>query len=241
MNIAKIWCIYALVDPNTELVRYIGWTYNAEKRLKSHILTARRLKTHKGYWITSLLDSSQIPRMIILESGDQDWEEAEKRWIAYHRSIGSPLTNATDGGEGTPGFYPSEETRQKMSVSHTGMKQSPESISKTRAALIGRKFSPEHIAALSAVRKGKIPFSATAAAAKSNKGRKQSPEHIAKRFQFPKKRIASRILTDDQVRRIRSTDGIISIRKIANEYGVGQTLIHNVRRHIAYQDVPNLI
>jgi hypothetical protein len=163
--------------------------------------------------------------------------EAEKRWIAEFRAKGAKLTNATDGGEGTPGFHPNTETRKRMSVSQTGRKQTLESTAKTRAALLGRKQSPEHIAALVVTRKGRIPIPAMLAAAISNQGRKQTPEHIAKRFQSPRKRPEIRRLSDAQIRHARTTMGIISIRKIAMEFGVGQTLIHEIRHHLAYQDV----
>ena len=45
------------------------------------------------------------------------WEQAcfwEVRWIKALRDSGYELTNLTDGGEGTKGFRPSEETKEKM-------------------------------------------------------------------------------------------------------------------------------
>jgi len=55
------------------------------------------------------------------------------------------LRNITNGGEGSSGWRPSEETRKKMSISRTGKKQTPEAIEKTRQALTGRKRTPEQI------------------------------------------------------------------------------------------------
>ena len=237
MDTPRTWYIYGLIDPNTSEVRYIGWTYDADKRLKSHIHSAKRTKSHKSHWIQSLLSANRKPELVIFETGTADWIEAERRWIADYRAKGARLTNATDGGEGTPGFYPNAETRKRMSISHTGRKQTPESTAKTRAALLGRKQSLEHIAALAATRKGKIPVHAMLAASIANKGRKQTLEHIVKRFQSPRKRPDIRRLSDAQVRHARSTAGVISLRKIAKEFGVGQTLIHEIRHRLAYQDV----
>ena len=52
----------------------------------------------------------------------------------------------------------SKETRDKMSKTRKGVPQSPELIEKRASALRGRKQSSEHIAKLSAVRKGRIPW-----------------------------------------------------------------------------------
>lgn len=43
--------------------------------------------------------------------------KAERRWIAYFRDMGCPLTNLTDGGEGVWGRVNSPETRERMSRS----------------------------------------------------------------------------------------------------------------------------
>lgn len=234
------WFIYILIDPRTEEIRYVGWTFNTHKRLNAHISNAKRTKSHKAYWIKSLLDIKERPLLKIIETGNGDgWQQAERQWISHYRFLGAPLTNATDGGDGTPGFIPGEETRKKMSLAHAGRKQSPESIAKTRAALLGRKQSPEHVAALSAARKGKIPIAAMYAARKVNLGRKQSDAHIDKRITplIGSIRISKRSLTNDQVRLVRSTVGKISIRKMALSLGVGQTIIHEIRHRTAYREV----
>jgi plasmid stability protein len=92
--------------------------------------------------------------------------EAEKRWIHSLREQGAPLTNLTDGGEGTPGrevlpetrakisagqmgnknglghtYSPSDETRTKMSAVHTGKKLSSETRARMSAVLVGNKRS----------------------------------------------------------------------------------------------------
>lgn len=178
----RIWFIYVLIDPRTDEVRYVGWAFNVRQRWHTHVSSAPRTRSHKANWIKQLLALGLRPVYQIIEQGTGDWQEAEQRWIAYYRAQGARLTNMTDGGDGTPGLYPSQETRDKMSRAHAGRKMSPEAIAKTAAAIRGRKQSPEHIAKLSATRKGKTPWRATNAAADAVRGRKQTPEHVEKRI-----------------------------------------------------------
>jgi hypothetical protein len=80
------------------------------------------------------------------------WENAqwwEVRWIKALKAVGYELTNLTDGGEGTKGFYPSEETREKLSISRLGEKNhnfgktTPNEVrEKIRNTLTGKKQGP---------------------------------------------------------------------------------------------------
>jgi len=93
--------IYALVDPDTDGVRYVGKADNPHKRLEIHLAGYEPRTTHKSNWIKSLLAQGKQPELMILEEVDAAaWQEAEKRWIAYFRKVGVSLTNTTDGGEG---------------------------------------------------------------------------------------------------------------------------------------------
>lgn len=236
----KTWNIYALTDPLADnAIRYVGWSYNVKRRHRAHINGARRTVSHKSHWIRSLLFKNAEPGVIVLESGIDDWQEAERRWISHYRLLGAKLTNATDGGEGTPGLLPNQETRRKMSAAQKGRKQSPESTAKTRAALLGRKQSPEHVAKLAATRKGKAPIAATIAAAEASRGRQQSAAHIEKRISPLRGRIRPELrkFSDEDVRMIRSSE--LSLRKIAKILEVGQTTIHAIRHQRAYRDVPD--
>jgi len=122
--------IYGLVDPVTKYVRYVGKANNPPYRLRVH-LTPRELKskTHKNHWIRSLLSIGKRPEQIILEKVPQsEWQQAERKWIAYYRSIDGypPLTNGTSGGDGaSKGMKPSDETRKKLSAARIGKKLPP--------------------------------------------------------------------------------------------------------------------
>lgn len=109
------WFIYVLRDPRTNEVRYVGWTYDPAKRLRYHLYDATKGGTYKANWITQLRSLGLIPSMEIIDEGHGvGWGEAERRHIAAYRAIGARLTNMTDGGDGNPGWVPSEATRKKM-------------------------------------------------------------------------------------------------------------------------------
>lgn len=84
---------------------------------------------------------------IILAEGltEQEAKEMEKQliaeWNTQNREYGY---NMTSGGDGTPGFYPSEETRMKLSIARRKENLSEETLARRSAGLRGRKFTEEH-------------------------------------------------------------------------------------------------
>lgn len=52
--------------------------------------------------------------------------------------------NMTSGGEGTPGYHPSPETRAKLSIARRKENLSEETLKRRSDGLRGRKFSEEH-------------------------------------------------------------------------------------------------
>lgn len=87
--------IYALQNPETKQIRYVGKTGNIKNRFNSHLSSSQKLKTHLGSWIKSLINNNLIPEIIILEECDENnWEEREKYWISQY----SNLVNIQKGG-----------------------------------------------------------------------------------------------------------------------------------------------
>lgn len=83
---------------------------------------AGKKRTHSSKWIRSLLAVGQEPVLRIIETCQQDVaDDREVFWIAQRRSEGFNLTNHTDGGGGTRGWHPTDETRANMSRSRKGM------------------------------------------------------------------------------------------------------------------------
>ena len=62
-------------------------------------------------------------------------------WNTQDRRFGY---NATAGGDGTPNFHPSEETRAKLSRARKKENLSVETLQRRSESLRGRKFSDEH-------------------------------------------------------------------------------------------------
>ena len=94
--------IYALIDPITNEIRYIGKANNPKERLKNHCNPARYRNTHKFNWIKKLRNLQKKPILKLIEEVDiNNWKEREKYWITYYREKGCNLVNYSDGGEGT--------------------------------------------------------------------------------------------------------------------------------------------
>ncbi len=110
--------IYALLDPITGHIRYVGLTTRGEKRPMSHCSkNHRRDKTRRACWTESLIAKGLFPTWKVLEycTDEKDLSSAEKFWIAYCRYNGCPLVNHTDGGFNG---RPDKETRKRLRDSH---------------------------------------------------------------------------------------------------------------------------
>lgn len=194
------WIIYCLKDPETENIRYIGFTSQPlAVRVRKHIDDAQRRDFRCARWIKSLRSRGLLPLAETIETGSGDgWAVAEQRWISHMRTIGCDLVNTTNGGEGAPGRILSQETRQKISTSHIGKTISQQAKDKISLFGRGRKKSQEHGAKISKKLAGvplteerrrnisialtgrKIPPDVVAKAAASRVGKKRSLLSTAK-------------------------------------------------------------
>lgn len=181
--------IYGLRDPRTQELRYVGKTDKLlSTRLSQHISEAKKIskKAHRHKWILQVLKDGLKPIIEPLEeTDDQNWEEAERRWIARFREQGVRLTNMTDGGEGPVGrklspeqielirkvnlgnkhglgYRHTEETKRKMSESKKGKPRTcpllpvtDETRKKLSEAGRGRKLSEETKQKIAESKKGK--------------------------------------------------------------------------------------
>jgi len=112
--------IYALTDPISGEVRYVGQTYRRlDIRLKEHIYDCirRPRSSHKVNWIKLLISKNQLPNIILLESvKNNEVVEKEKYWMVKLTGEGNNLTNTTEGGEFcTKGSKLSKDIREHMS------------------------------------------------------------------------------------------------------------------------------
>ncbi len=166
--------IYALVDPRSDAVRYIGKSCAGMRRPAQHTKPAALLKsagTHRTCWIKSLLALHLKPAIRVLEEfeTEADLNDAERFWIAQGLGLGWSLTNHTKGGDGgnvgpagiakivaaTRQRVVTQETRARMSAAHTGRKFTPEWGAKISAARMGHTVSPETRAKIAASLRGR--------------------------------------------------------------------------------------
>lgn len=96
--------VYALCEPDTGAVRYIGITTSPKTRLQGHISECKRAKLSalpKVVWLRQVLASGQVPTLHVLQQCTaEDWAQAERRWIQHFREAGAQLTNVAPGGWG---------------------------------------------------------------------------------------------------------------------------------------------
>jgi group I intron endonuclease len=147
--------IYGLVDPESNQVRYIGKSIKPMQRLQNHMND--KSKCHRANWLQSLKAKGLKPELVIFEmiegSDDWSWQESEKYWIKRGKSLGWPLTNNTDGGDGVVNLPP--ETKEKMRKTWLGRKHKPETLIKLSKASKGRVKTKEMRDAMSEKMKGR--------------------------------------------------------------------------------------
>jgi hypothetical protein len=132
--------IYAMVDPRTGLIRYIGKTiHSLRHRRSAHIHDARSGKNgHRCKWIRSLLFSGLRPTIIEIESCSGNGFAEEIFHIRLAKKDGIKLVNDTDGGEGCLGLRHSAKTKEKLSRIGRGRPHSAEHKKNISEGLVGR-------------------------------------------------------------------------------------------------------
>jgi len=147
------------VDPRDGTWRYIGATTLGMKRAKSHAFPSslrRSNNRHKANWIRSLPNGYDIEILEEFASPDPVFP-AEAEWIAAARSLGVPLLNKTDGGEGATGvtYQRTDEWRHRQSITHKGRSLSKLHSLHISEALRGRRHSPLARQRMSEANKGR--------------------------------------------------------------------------------------
>lgn len=119
--------IYALADPRTGDVRYVGKTSRKlSTRLRQHVNRSAKPETRCACWIRALVALGLVPDARELEVvSEEQWPAAERRWISALRAEGADLTNLTEGGAATHGHKHSAATKARISAIATAQFASP--------------------------------------------------------------------------------------------------------------------
>lgn len=209
--------IYALVDPESGLIRYIGKSERPAERLQNHM--NERSNCHRSHWLQSLKARGLRAEMLILEriDGSWPWQHSERRWIAYGKANGWPLVNNTNGGDGVNGLP--ADVRAKMA-----------------ATWIGRKHKPESIKKMIATKRENGAFNTS-----DETRARMSVAHTGRKITWGDKLSeALRKLTDERVKkimsRLQSGERVVDLAK---EFGVHRTTISKIKMGAYYAKYRN--
>ena len=150
--------IYALCEPGTQTIRYIGKSDNPKKRLGEHTHPRKKIRTHLTNWVSKVLSECQVPSLLILkEVPGNEWEWWERSYIQNARMLGFNLVNMAEGGEGFesgekhPNFgKPVSEDQRRIRAersrgnkNNVGKKRTDESRKKSSRSHLGKRHSLE--------------------------------------------------------------------------------------------------
>ncbi len=117
---------------------YIGQTiFSLDTRIKSHLSEAKRdnLPFHNAL----LKYMNEFEWKVLVECNSKEkLDKLEFYYIKQYNALFPSGYNMTLGGEGTHGWIPSQNTKDKISKSLTGRKISKESIEKRRQKMFGK-------------------------------------------------------------------------------------------------------
>ena len=125
--------LYALIDPRSFSVMYIGQSLDPEKRFREHLRESLGGgKSKKCAWIRDLNAQSLLPICQIMGSVFGSAFDEERNLILRFKARGKKLVNSTLGGEAL-----SEESRKAIAAAasryHKGRKKTEAQKAKTRA------------------------------------------------------------------------------------------------------------
>lgn len=121
-NIGKFY-LYRHIRLDKNEPFYIGIGTKPKGATLSEYSRSKMTCNRKSMW-KNIVNNTDYEIEVLLESDNYEFiKEKEKEFIALYgrRDLGTgTLVNHTDGGEGTKGWIPSEETRDKIRKKHSG-------------------------------------------------------------------------------------------------------------------------
>lgn len=114
---------------------------------------AHNFNARSKYWKNVAKAAGGVNVQLVVAGIDEEFAFlVEQECIDVMRRRGIKLVNLTNGGDGTSGWVPSEETRRKIGEAN---KRTPKA-SGERHGMYGKKHTPESLAKMSASHKGKL-------------------------------------------------------------------------------------
>lgn len=155
--------IYALKEPDTGEIRYVGKADDPGYRFSVHL--SLRINNRRGNWIFSVLGRGLKPNLEILDEVPiKYWQQWEVAYIEFFKEQGCNLVNGTPGGEGAGsgedhprfGKKHSLSAKEKISQSKTGVSRPLEAVEKTASANRGKPRPLEVREKIAASNTGKV-------------------------------------------------------------------------------------
>ena len=137
----NFYTLYMHTTPSNK--RYIGITSDVNRRWK---YKGYNYHTQIFYRAIQKYGWENIEHIVILDGLSYDWAcQLERLYIMYYDTMNPKHGyNRTEGGGGVLGLIPSKETREKLSLKHSGYKHTDEARRKISEGLKNRSFSDEH-------------------------------------------------------------------------------------------------
>lgn len=128
--------VYALCDPRTGDIRYIGQAVDIHQRYAQHLLNKEENRA-KVAWLSELKAIGKIPTLIILEKDieKRDILHREMHWIGHYLLCGANLLNIV-----IPGRAPIRKTKPTVKAPTI---KAPEKIKKPAPTPVPKPVYPE--------------------------------------------------------------------------------------------------
>jgi predicted GIY-YIG superfamily endonuclease len=161
-------CIYAIIDPRSDRIFYVGQTSDFDARRRQHIEGTDQLS---GFLVRQMAVNGFVPLFVVLEQRRSKAEAlaAEIFWIELMLSRGASLLNV----QGVGGYVARAEKRAQLADGlenmllerAAGISQGSnelEAVANGRSLRAGAPWTPQELRRLSGMRKANMPLDAMA-------------------------------------------------------------------------------
>lgn len=166
---------YTWHDPKTGIPRYVG--KGQGNRVWEHLVDTNHSRTRHMLRKRFKDGFICLPKIIVCETEQEaiDLEISLIKFYGRQDLKTGTLFNLTNGGEGTSGLRHSEQTKLKMSASHSGKSLSEEHKKSLSNVKMGKELSSFHCEKISKGKRGKPWTTARVMAQQKRKNHATNP------------------------------------------------------------------